>query len=121
MDLGYVTVGAPGGDHVVGDAGARGIEARPGLVWIRCVMGTRTDDESSARGTLAIFAGMACLPRQVAIPRSRQTPSAMETRSTGGRHCHSVLCPLDGSQLRRFSSIYSAAFEPAVRTVAREQ
>src|ERR1700688_241477 len=121
MDLGYLAVGALRGDNFVGDAEARGIGPRSGLVWIRDVVGIGANVESRTRRAAAIFARMGRLPQQAALPRSRQKPSAMETRSVGGRHCRSVLRTLDDPHLRRFSSIFPAAFKPAVPIVAREQ
>src|ERR1700688_4613937 len=118
MDLGYLAVGALRGDNFVGDAEARGIGPRSGLVWIRDVVGIRANVESRTRRAAAIFARMACLPRQAGpsrpaylprhpyLPQPGWKPSAMDTRSVGRRRCHFVLRALDDPQLRRFSSIY---------------
>src|ERR1700688_3860512 len=108
MDLGYLAFGALRGDNFVGDAKARGIGPRSGLVWIRDVVGIHADDEPSARRAAAIFARMACLPRL------RRKPSPVEARGHGNRRCYSVLRALDDPQLHCFSSFYSAAFEPTV-------
>src|ERR1700726_4928786 len=114
MDLGYFTVGAPGGHDFVGDARARGIGQRLGMGFIRVVMGILADDESRARRAATIFAWMACPSGFL------RKPFALETRRRNGRRYHAVLRALDDSQLHRFSSICSIAFKPAFRTVARD-
>src|SRR5271168_4672668 len=97
MDLGYIAGGIFRGGASVGDAGAGGIGAVGRLVRVRALVGICFDDESCARGALAVSIGMG------GFSRPRWEPGAMETCGAG---CGvAVLCCVPWS-IRNYSAFH---------------
>src|SRR5258707_874643 len=120
MDLGHVIGGAAVGDFAVGDdaSGRVAADARLGLV--RFALGIRADDESVARGAVAVLVGMGGVSRGEESG-ALDGPCVAAAAERGAGDCDSLLRSVDDSELHRVSPACAAAFEFSAGAVYRQQ